>query len=736
MSRASDLPPEAAARPRMAFFRWTRPGLPAFLQAHVQEQLRSLEEFFDVVVIDSDCDYDEVCDRIRPDLCLFESGVYAGNRVISNTSTHPDIPKLGFLHADAFDSSRAAFVADMARWEVHWFVTTSMSMAEYTPEIGDRLFVWPNAIDPAVFRDYGLAKNVPVLLTGSQASHYPWRNAVSRALVPEFITMATPHFGWNSESPTGRMLFGEGYSRLLNASSFAPTCGTIAQDVVRKHLEIPASMTCLVTERTASIEAFGFRHMVNCVFADENDVVDKISHLLGAPEELERITRAGHRLVHDYHTLAQRSQIRQWFDLVSRHGTQIEITQRWPHGDLSLVGETRVSPTPAVSSPGRDRQLISNGWTALRHRDYPLAQREFVRCLNYFFIPEGVVGLIYTSLLQGDWRAAQDWLSRLQIAVLSHHQSAEPDPVHWACEIRVDLCRGDLHAANAAALMYPAMLHPELERMRAVVAALTGRTIATGSAVSVRWRPSISPVPPFSPADWHEHLLIMLRAASQAELATRLERAYSAPAGRALAATRRIVAPPGPRRRLAGRVARLRNGSTLPPTERWLRARLSPFKQRVTGNDWSRYLQGFAQGEPVTRAVIFLGSDSWNRSSRAVQRGLLGNPAVTQVAVIETPQWRPAELVRHGHHEKRLVFVAQSAITQIDDIGVLDTATTVLLEGTDEPAGYRILTELTQTRGFRIVDRRPDCGGVVVLRSSPDEYRNRPQSPDQNGTSQ
>ncbi|SEM93251.1 Glycosyl transferases group 1 [Cryobacterium luteum] len=718
------------ARPRLAFFRWTRAGLPAFLQAHVQEQRRSLEQFFDVVVIDADCDYDDVCTRLRPDLCLFESGVYAGNRVISNTSTHPGIPKLGFLHADAFDSSRAAFVADMARWDVHWFVTTSMAMAEYTPEIAGRLFVWPNAIDPAVFRDYGLTKNVPVLLTGSQASHYPWRNAVSRALVPEFITVNMPHFGWNSESATGRMLIGEGYSRLLNASSFAPTCGTIAQDVVRKHLEIPASMTCLVTERTASIEAFGFADMVNCVFATEDDVVDKLSYLLNNPEELDRITRAGHQLVHEHHTLAHRSQIRQWFELVQRHGTQIAITQQWPNGELSLA--TRPLPPQPASRPGRDRQLIESGWSALQRADYPAAQRDFVRCLNYFFIPEGAIGLIYTSLLQGDRAAAHDWLSRLQIAVLSHHRSEEPDPVHWAFEIRVALCRGDVHSATIAALMYPAMLHPELDRMRAVVATLTGHDPGMGPEVVGQRRPSISPLPSLGLAEWHQHLLVMLQACGQPDLAVRLGPSEHARANRSLPTGRMVLATRRAHHQVAVRMTRLRSGSTLAPAERWLRARLSPYRQRMTGTGWSRYLHGFVQGEPATRAVILLGSDSWSRSSRAVQRGLLSNPAITEVSVLDTPQRMPADIV--GQQNACLIFVAQSAIALIDDISLLHTATTVILEGIDAPAGYRILTALTTARGFRIVDQRPDWGGgSVVLRSVPEGSKNRPPSPEQNG---
>ena len=334
---------------RMVFFRWTRPGLPDFLRAHLREQFRSMEQFFDVFEVDWECDYGQVCASLRPDLCVFESGVYAGERTIGNTSSHPEIPKLGFLHADAFDSSRAAFVADMARWGVNWFFTTSMSMAEYTPEIAERLFVWPNAVDPEVFRDYGLSKNIPMLLTGSQARHYPWRNAISRTVMAKFPTMTMPHFGWNGEAGTARMLHGADYARLINASLLVPACGTICKDIVRKHLEIPAFYGCLVTERSRAVESFGFADMVNCVFADESDIGSKLDHLLTNREELDRITRAGHDLVHERHSVRQRDQVRQWFDLVSSTALKSAYSSSGPWA-------AHVSPAASARSTAPERR--------------------------------------------------------------------------------------------------------------------------------------------------------------------------------------------------------------------------------------------------------------------------------------------------------------------------------------------------------------------------------------------
>ncbi|MDP4361108.1 glycosyltransferase, partial [Escherichia coli] len=66
---------------------------------------------------------------------------------------------------------------------------------------------------------------------------------------------------------------------------------------------------------TPALEAAGFTDMQNCVFADEHDILDKLDYLFQNPDELERITNAGYQLVHSRHTLKQRDQIFQWFNL-------------------------------------------------------------------------------------------------------------------------------------------------------------------------------------------------------------------------------------------------------------------------------------------------------------------------------------------------------------------------------------------------------------------------------------
>src|SRR5690349_21344234 len=75
---------ERQAKPRLVFFQWDHQGLPQFLQLHMQQHVRCLAEFFEVTVINKDCDYSKICDKYQPDVALFESGyeTYISKKII------------------------------------------------------------------------------------------------------------------------------------------------------------------------------------------------------------------------------------------------------------------------------------------------------------------------------------------------------------------------------------------------------------------------------------------------------------------------------------------------------------------------------------------------------------------------------------------------------------------------------------------------------------------------------
>lgn len=687
------------ARQRLLLFRTVRGSVSGFLLQHLDEHVRALEKWFDVIVIDKPCDYAKTCDEFEPDLCVFEVGVYSAKRHISNTDSHPDIPKLGFLHADSFDSSRAAFVADMAAWGVEWFFTTSMSMPSYAPELSERLFVWPNAVDAKVFKDYGQPKEIEVLVIGSQASHYPWRNAVNKKVSEGFAARTMPHFGWNAEPGTDTMLLGRDYSKLLNTSLFVPTCGTMARDVVRKHLEIPASKACLVTEDTPAIRALGFRDMENCVFAEAETVTEKLRYLLGNRMELEQITREGHDLVHSLHTFDKRDQILQWLDLVKANGTDISICQQWPSGRLELRRGKDTESKHFLNVRGRDRALLQEAWGAMEAGDTRNATSLFSRCLNYYFIPEAAVGMVFANLKSGHSQEGYNWATRALIPPLSHHCASAPDPVQWASLIRSFLCLGNLPSALTCAAMYLDMDQMELRRIRNAVYLIAQNQLpgihAPQLSTPGSQRHTICPVPLVESAEWSAELAAMLQACGQEAYAEQVLTPTYCSKDAVLTWNQRRTLNIA-KRRVDRLLKRMVKGSVQPAPERWIRRRLSPLKRIISTSKSSRALQALLESVAVDHAILVL-PIGHQKVSRAVNAGLGANPGLSSLEVLSPDEAkarfdrelrelqdmmiRPQENRAQIKSEKKsLVFLSRAALNREPSLAMIATADLLLVE--------------------------------------------------------
>lgn len=126
------------------------------------------------------------------------------------------------------------------------------------------------------------------MLTGSIDPQYPWRHKIYKKLSASYPSLICPHLGYSSSATAHQILIGRQYAHALNASWFVPTCGTVAKEIVRKHLEIPGARSCLITERSAALVAAGFADFENCIFVDEHDVSDKVTYLFKNQDTLKK----------------------------------------------------------------------------------------------------------------------------------------------------------------------------------------------------------------------------------------------------------------------------------------------------------------------------------------------------------------------------------------------------------------------------------------------------------------
>jgi len=348
--------------------------------------------------------------------------------------------------------------------------------------------------------------------------------------------LVTPQHDYASRY-SGGMLVGEAYARALNASLIVPTCGTQGGEVVRKHFEIPAAKACLVTEGTPALSAAGFVDGHNCVFADHRDVVERLEHLFSHPDDLQRITQAGHDLVHSRHTLQHRPQIYQWFMLNRRLQAGEKIIQLGPFGDLAKVERTSGRESVRVIATSHDRRLLKQGDLLLEQGKVEEAKHCYRQCLDYVsYLPEARFRLALCALHEGDADHACRALAGLVETTTLTYGASDPDPVEWACFLLALTCKGDLDKAGRVRDRYPRLSHEELERTYRVLDRLAGKKPGgTESPPPAKPRKSIHGLPAVDDEEWLGRLSRMLERCGQGALAARLHGESPNHAGRAAA---------------------------------------------------------------------------------------------------------------------------------------------------------------------------------------------------------
>jgi Glycosyl transferases group 1 len=741
-------------KPRLVFFTPDDGNLPTYIRSHRRQQRKCLYNFFDLITIKKPCDYGQVCGQYEPDLAIFESGTYGAIRDIRNTSAFPSIPKLGFLHADAYCLSRSIFLSDMDRWGVSSFFTNSVPMAEYTPEIADRLFVWPNFVDLDIYKDYGGPKLIPVLFTGSAAIHYPWRNAIRPIVSARFPTLTCPHFGWFGLRETSRTIHGREYARLLNASQVIPACGSISKDAVRKLFEIPACNSCLVTEQTPATEAAGFVDMKNCVFADEKDILDKLDLLFSKPDVLQDITNAGHQLVTSRHTLKHRDQILKWLRLNSlRQGDQ-DIVQPNPFGPLILTEKRARFAGPPTPIDGVDRVLLRKAEAALAAGKYDDAESLYIQCMNYWWnMPEPALGLTLCSLYKGDPRKALECVAGKIQQTFEPLQAVEPDPVEWAFFVIALLCCGDLKEATRRAGQFPSLHHEQLDHCRAIIRILNSSSLLSRPARDGRSCLSVHKLPYNDFTEFANSLCSMLEACQQHNLLQTLRdrlpmhdlaadnrRTTSGAATRFKGRREALPLIPGPFHVEVGQrlISEMRAFGRLLDSKcpscashlRALRSLARSLRARENKDEFLVLVQCYASRVRAKNALILGVSDDL-AFTNAFLYGLGKNPSGPAITCLCQSGARVADLRARFPKRLRNIFAVGTvkAVKQERDVGRFDTvlidqsmppgwdeydelleATTILVGGINKYRNHKVARRISSDTRYHLVRYNPSYG--------------------------
>jgi hypothetical protein len=268
--------------------------------------------------------------------------------------------------------------------------------------------------------------------------------------------------------------------------------------------------------------------MVNCVFADDTDVLDKLEYLFANPRVLQQITDAGHDLVHARHTLRQRSQIRAWLDLHRIRRDNQKIIQPDPFASPILISTATAPTTPWIVSNARHLALLSEGDSSLAAGNFAEAERAYRACLGFTrMLPEAKLRIALCALNAGDARKALSWLSDPLQYTLVGYKASSPDPVEWAIYLVALLCAGRVNRARRFARAFPDLSHPVLGCARLTVAVCTETSVLDRPPPTRKPQPSIHEPSDVSAGTWLETFRKMLIACGQTDLAAKLDAAGS-----------------------------------------------------------------------------------------------------------------------------------------------------------------------------------------------------------------
>ncbi|MCJ2188106.1 CgeB family protein [Novosphingobium beihaiensis] len=414
------------------------------LHTVVDEWVHTLALHCDVETIDYDFDLVEVCERVKPDFLLFDSIHWGRNHplAIANIDAFPDLPRALLLNSDPHDPMRPLTMDMVCAYGIDTIFCTGIEDLQQMNELRRfNCFVLPKFIDSATFRDYGEERSIPVTIMSAHLfpAFYPWRAQVTEEIQRILPTLLYTHPGYAKGEVNPFEIRDESYARMLSRSQFCLTDTTRLDYVVRKHLEIPAAGSVLVSPPSEALADYGFVNMENCILGPAGpELYANILAIARDRRLYEYIRSNGHALVHSRYTRESWTHILDWFEC-RRNLKSGEMVQQ-----DGVFGAFRAVPAAADAAPVVNFEVHDNPMgvklraarEALLH-DGDLAAaagglRETMDWVAHVGEPWFLLGVI--ALAVGDRENAGQWLMRRSMAQGSHDASLgllDPCEIAW-----------------------------------------------------------------------------------------------------------------------------------------------------------------------------------------------------------------------------------------------------------------------------------------------------------------
>lgn len=237
---------------------------------------------------------------LKPDLIiLHEHGAKGPDiRGLSTVS----IPTVAFLHDLHYKTQgiKNAIQND----KVDYILTTVRDkFYKWYPEFIPFMYWIPNHVNPRIFDNLGLERDIDYLLMGSiQQDIYPLRDKIVKTLKNTNHFTYYPHYGYNIDQIKEPFYLGKEYAYEINRAKIFFTCDSIYQYPVQKYFEVLACKTLLLAPSSQELIDLGFIPGVNYVEINEKNFLQQAEYYLHNEKARLKIAERGYQMVHSKHT--------------------------------------------------------------------------------------------------------------------------------------------------------------------------------------------------------------------------------------------------------------------------------------------------------------------------------------------------------------------------------------------------------------------------------------------------
>ncbi|MCQ6280423.1 glycosyltransferase [Bacillus sp. EB600] len=176
------------------------------------------------------------------------------------------------------------------------------------PEFKSRFCWFPHHINSEIFKDYGLPKEIDMLLMGAVNGGYPLREKIVKQFKkdPRFVYHRHPGYRKYTEEEKTQIFVNEKYAMEINRAKIFFTCGTARKFPVMKYFEVPGCRTLLLAPQLKDLDDLGFIPGEHYVRITKDDFYKKAEYYLKHEDERNRIADQGYQFVQTQHTTKKR----------------------------------------------------------------------------------------------------------------------------------------------------------------------------------------------------------------------------------------------------------------------------------------------------------------------------------------------------------------------------------------------------------------------------------------------